>query len=323
MLWLITPLIYFANYWSAMSYPIVSSNLYDNTAQLYDISKIVNPDLTFNVTMYESYSPIIMTPYFAITYGTSFMAVMATFVHVALYYGPDIWLIAKTRTLRRMDRIQKSDLAQGFRALFSKAAESEDATMSVSNPSHIASTQLSFLELTPVSIGSLHEALDAPPRISDSAGYITGVGAVGGGSVLSSRKNSESISVRNDINLLDSGSGIGGIAGLGGSEDRHNFQQSSHYRQLSQQQELAASMSTSLTGGTSAAAGPSHQLTEREKEEIARWAQIPTEMFGTEDIHTRLMKVYPEVSMTLFTQSLGNCAFSILTTPSPIIHSPF
>ncbi|KAK3819480.1 MAG: OPT oligopeptide transporter protein-domain-containing protein [Linnemannia gamsii] len=101
MLWIITPIVYFTDYWSAMSYPIVSSNLFDSTSQLYDVSKIVNADLSFNITMYESYSPIIMTPYFAITYGTSFMAVIATFVHVALYYGSDIWLIAKTRFSRR------------------------------------------------------------------------------------------------------------------------------------------------------------------------------------------------------------------------------
>ncbi|KAK3816274.1 MAG: OPT oligopeptide transporter protein-domain-containing protein [Benniella sp.] len=108
MLWVVTPIIYFTNYWSAMSYPIVSSNLYDNKAQLYDISRIVNKDLSFNLTMYESYSPVVMTPYFAITYGTSFMAVIATFVHVALYYGADIWLIAKTRCERRIRRIRQS-----------------------------------------------------------------------------------------------------------------------------------------------------------------------------------------------------------------------
>ncbi|KAI8599875.1 OPT oligopeptide transporter protein-domain-containing protein [Dissophora ornata] len=104
MLWIVTPIVYFSNYWSAMSYPIVSSNLYDNSSQLYDVSRIVNKDLSFNVTMYESYSPVIMTPYFAITYGTSFMAVIATFVHVSLFYGSDIWLIAKTRSIRKWQR---------------------------------------------------------------------------------------------------------------------------------------------------------------------------------------------------------------------------
>lgn len=176
--------------------------------------------------------------------------------------------------------------------------------MTASDPTHTVSAQLSFSELAPVSIGSLHEALDAPPRISDSTGYITGVAVVSGGSVRSSRKNSESVSFRNDTNLLDGGSGIGGIVGLSGSEDRHSFHQSSQYRQLSQQQELAASMATGLAGGTSAATGPCHQLSESEKEEIERWAQIPTEMFGTEDIHTRLMKVYPEVSM-VFARSMA------------------
>ncbi|KAG0226051.1 hypothetical protein BGW42_003940 [Actinomortierella wolfii] len=105
MLWIITPIVYFSDYWSALSYPIVSSNLYDSNAELYDITKILNADLTFNETMYENYSPVIMTPYFAITYGTCFMAVMATFTHVLLFYGADIWCITKVRTHQWKDRM--------------------------------------------------------------------------------------------------------------------------------------------------------------------------------------------------------------------------
>ncbi|KAF8928609.1 hypothetical protein BGZ58_009541 [Dissophora ornata] len=118
MLWIVTPIVYFSNYWSAMSYPIVSSNLYDNSSQLYDVSRIVNKDLSFNVTMYESYSPVIMTPYFAITYGTSFMAVIATFVHVSLFYGSDIWLIAKTRSIRKWQRVKGSTLGEAMSKYF-------------------------------------------------------------------------------------------------------------------------------------------------------------------------------------------------------------
>ncbi|KAG0042933.1 hypothetical protein BGZ83_012015 [Gryganskiella cystojenkinii] len=352
MLWIVTPIVYFTNYWSAMSYPIVSSNLFDNNSQLYDISKIVNNDLTFNVTMYEEYSPIIMTPYFAITYGTSFMAVMATFVHVALYYGPDICTIAKTRTQRRMVRVQKSDLVQGLRSkFFSNSVEMEEGDhYTYSNQSYTGMMMSTrgrdhSIELTSAALGSVHEALEAPPKISDSGTsyhhYNTRNSKSIGGSVrTSSRKNSESISFRNmnsDTIPLDSlggggagGLGSSGIAGLGVSEDLNNFQQSSHYRQLSSQpQDMLTSISLTLNAlGTSScvmsAEQQQNQEHDREKEERAdRWTQVPTEMFGTEDIHTRLMKAYPEIPGRWFGALFVVCfTMAVVVCNTSDIHLP-
>lgn len=272
MLWIITPIVYFSNYWSAMSYPIVSSNLFDNSSELYDVSQIVNKDLSFNITMYESYSPIIMTPYFAITYGTSFMAVIATFVHVSLYYGSDIWLIAKTRFTRKVDRVQASPFVQSLKVLFSKGAQYESGqessqsrttgTASVTDPGH------AYIGLE--------------------------------GSPLSGRRNSLSVSFRNEV--VDGGAGMGGTSGLGSVDDRRSFTQSPHYRQLSQQyqqqQQQYQHQDTLFTSGLGQASGcPSRQ---RANHCVDDRDQIPTEMFGTEDIHTSLMRAYPEVGSFFF-----------------------
>ncbi|KAF9430236.1 hypothetical protein BGZ76_000907, partial [Entomortierella beljakovae] len=249
MLWIITPIAYFSNYWSAMSYPIVSSNLYDNATQLYDISKIVNKDLSFNITMYESYSPVIMTPYFAITYGTSFMAVIATFVHVALFYGSDIWLIAKTRCSRKLVRAKNSSIFQSASTLFQNSSNSniqnEDVTVMPATTSATKSAE----------------------RQSDE--YENGFMSLG-------RRKSESRSLKKDT--MDSSLGMGGI-GLG-SEDLDNFHQSSHYRELPLPHDCF---------GIPQAPRPSAKPTVDERD------QIPTEMFGVEDIHTSLMRAYPEI----------------------------
>lgn len=256
MLWIVTPVVYFCNYWSAMSYPIVSSNLYDNQAELYDISKIVNKDLSFNLTMYEAYSPVIMTPYFAITYGTSFMAVVASFIHVALYYGSDIWLIAKTQCDRKLRRIRNSRFGRALSKLFQDKPSSPKEIGVDSDHTEFGTTSAPKLNLTLSGLDT--SGLDA---------Y----------TLDGSRRNSESASYRADLE--------GGMAAGHGAEERPSFQQSSHYRQLSQPyDDFQASVHNHHHRHHH-----HHSSCEDNRE------QIPTEMFGTEDIHTRLMRAYPEV----------------------------
>ncbi|KAF9196655.1 hypothetical protein BGZ50_008600 [Haplosporangium sp. Z 11] len=243
MLWVVTPIVYFTNYWSAMSYPIVSSNLYDNTTQLYDISRIVNVDLTFNITMYEEYSPVIMTPYFAITYGTSFMAVVATFVHVVLYYGSDIWLISSTRFGRKVDRLRNSAWMVSLKNFFH---------------------------------GTTTNTADSNTEYQTTTSEF----AFGGNAEDSSnRRNTDSMSFRADI--IDDSAGIGGL----GFEERSSFQQSSYYRQLPHQQ---YSHLQHIPHNPEAPRGADKPTTDDRD-------QIPTDMFGTEDVHTVLMRAYPEI----------------------------
>ncbi|KAG0265463.1 hypothetical protein BG011_004683 [Mortierella polycephala] len=243
MLWVVTPIVYFTNYWSAMSYPIVSSNLYDNNTQLYDISRIVNTDLTFNITMYKEYSPVIMTPYFAITYGTSFMAVVATFVHVVLYYGSDIWLISSTRFGRKTNRLRNSAWMVSLRKFF----HGTTATTADSGPEYQTTTaEFAFERNT-----------------GDS----------------SNRRNTDSMSFRADI--MEGSAGIGGH----GFEERPSFQQSSHYHPLSHQQ---YGYPQHVPHNPEASRGANKPIVDDRD-------QIPTDMFGTEDVHTVLMRAYPEI----------------------------
>jgi hypothetical protein len=261
-----------------MSYPIVSSNLFDSSSELYDVSRIVNKDLSFNLTMYESYSPIIMTPYFAITYGTSFMAVIATFVHVSLYYGSDIWLIAKTRFTRRIDRIEGSPLVQSLKVLFGKGSHYEPGQDTYqSKTTGIASV---------TDPGHAYIGLEGSPL---------------------GRRNSESVSFRNEV--VDGGAGMGGMSGLGSVDDRRSFTPSLHYRQQSQHQQhnQYQYQDTLFSSGLRQSSecpsrkGANHCVDDRD--------QIPTEMFGTEDIHTALMRAYPEVRIIFLIGAEGIFCF--------------
>lgn len=81
--------------------PINTSTLFDNTQSEYDVFKILGPGWTMDVEKYKKYSPVFLAPTFALNYGLSFAALMASLVHTALYHGSEIWY--RFRTARRQE----------------------------------------------------------------------------------------------------------------------------------------------------------------------------------------------------------------------------
>lgn len=76
--------------------PLSSNENYNRSAMPYETEKILNiPEYTINMTKYEEYSPILLGPSFALSYGMGFAGLIATITHVALFYGPDVWNRAK------------------------------------------------------------------------------------------------------------------------------------------------------------------------------------------------------------------------------------
>jgi hypothetical protein len=68
-----------------------TSTTYDNTQSAYNVSRILTPDYTFNVTAYESYSPMFLAPTFILNYGLSFAALTAAIVHTVIFNGGEVW----------------------------------------------------------------------------------------------------------------------------------------------------------------------------------------------------------------------------------------
>jgi OPT oligopeptide transporter protein len=64
----------------------VSSQPFDNTGKPYNLSKVINADLSFNVEAYRDYSPLFLSATSAIAYGLNFAAITATLSHTFLYY---------------------------------------------------------------------------------------------------------------------------------------------------------------------------------------------------------------------------------------------
>jgi OPT family small oligopeptide transporter len=83
--------IHFSGTWYADYFPVQSTESYDNTGAIYNVSRILDDNFHFNETAYKEYSPLFLPTQFALAYGLSFAAVAAVIVHVALYHGHDIW----------------------------------------------------------------------------------------------------------------------------------------------------------------------------------------------------------------------------------------
>jgi OPT family oligopeptide transporter len=89
--WVIAPALHFSG-WSYAEYlPFFNNKSWDNTQHHYNITRILNPDYTFNLKEYEAYSPLFLGTAFALCYGLSFAAIISVIVNTAIFSSSDIW----------------------------------------------------------------------------------------------------------------------------------------------------------------------------------------------------------------------------------------
>ncbi|KDQ08895.1 hypothetical protein BOTBODRAFT_179527 [Botryobasidium botryosum FD-172 SS1] len=89
--WLLTPILYYTNTWYGKFLPMSSGASYDNQMNNYNVSRVINADLTFNLKEYQNYSPQFLSMKTAVSYGLSFATMTATLVHAFLYYRKQVW----------------------------------------------------------------------------------------------------------------------------------------------------------------------------------------------------------------------------------------
>ncbi|KAK4701267.1 hypothetical protein P7C70_g4966, partial [Phenoliferia sp. Uapishka_3] len=90
-MWVITPLLYFSNFWNAKSFDSpLAAHLYNSTFGRFDVKEILNPDLSLNETRFAEIQPILLTPYFALSYGVSFAVLTSAIATVCLWHLDDI-----------------------------------------------------------------------------------------------------------------------------------------------------------------------------------------------------------------------------------------
>ncbi|KAL4982997.1 OPT oligopeptide transporter protein-domain-containing protein [Aspergillus falconensis] len=89
--WVVTPALHYTGTHWAKYLPISDSSSYDNTGQVYNVSRILTPEMTLDKAKYESYSPLFLSTTFSLAYGLSFATIIAVLLHAILFHGKDIW----------------------------------------------------------------------------------------------------------------------------------------------------------------------------------------------------------------------------------------
>ncbi|KAL6009602.1 Oligopeptide transporter 3 [Asimina triloba] len=104
-IYIIVPVCYWKyNTFDARKFPIFSNKLFRTTGQTYDTNKILTPEYELNVPAYNSYGKLYLSPLFALSIGSGFARITATFTHVFLFHGSDIWRQSKSAmTSMKMD----------------------------------------------------------------------------------------------------------------------------------------------------------------------------------------------------------------------------
>ncbi|KAN0135066.1 oligopeptide transporter [Lactarius tabidus] len=93
--WFLVPVLYYTNTWYSAFLPMVSSQAFDNTGNPYNVSRVINDDVTFNIDAYKAYSPLFISVTFAVSYGLSFAATTAAITHTFIYYRKQIYRQAR------------------------------------------------------------------------------------------------------------------------------------------------------------------------------------------------------------------------------------
>jgi OPT family oligopeptide transporter len=102
VMWIIAPITYYKNSFFSSYMPILSSAVFDNTGNIYDVSKILTPDFLFDRESYHKYSRVYLPITYVLSYGLQFAALTSLLTHTACWHGKDIWKQWK-RSLKEVD----------------------------------------------------------------------------------------------------------------------------------------------------------------------------------------------------------------------------
>lgn len=95
VMWIIAPILYYSNTLFSAYMPILSSAVFDNTGNMYDVSKILTQDFLFDKEAYDRYSRVYLPITYVLSYGVQFAALAALVTHTVCWHGKDIWRQSK------------------------------------------------------------------------------------------------------------------------------------------------------------------------------------------------------------------------------------
>lgn len=108
IMWIIAPIAYYSNWLYSSYMPIVSAAVFDNTGNIYDVSKILTKDFVFDREAYRNYSRVFLPITYVLSYGVQFAGLAALLTHTACWYGKDI-ITQWKRSLQEAKEVPQAD----------------------------------------------------------------------------------------------------------------------------------------------------------------------------------------------------------------------
>ncbi|KAH6855751.1 OPT oligopeptide transporter protein-domain-containing protein [Chaetomium sp. MPI-CAGE-AT-0009] len=91
VMWIVAPIAYYSNWLYSSYMPILSAAVFDNTGNVYDVSKVLTEDFMFDREAYSKYSRVFLPITYVLSYGVQFAGLAALLTHTACWHGKDIW----------------------------------------------------------------------------------------------------------------------------------------------------------------------------------------------------------------------------------------
>ncbi|KAM0346295.1 hypothetical protein ACHAPU_005725 [Fusarium lateritium] len=98
---LVTPILYYTNTWYTAYLPFSGGDIYDNTGNVFNASRVIDEHGNFSPEDYHTYSPIYMPVTFALSYGVSFATMTCVPTYIFLNYWKQI--VGAFNTNRKKD----------------------------------------------------------------------------------------------------------------------------------------------------------------------------------------------------------------------------
>ncbi|KAK4100310.1 OPT-domain-containing protein [Parathielavia hyrcaniae] len=91
VMWIVAPIAYYSNWLYSSYMPILSSAVFDNTGNVYDVSKVLTEDFVFDREAYSKYSRVFLPITYVLSYGVQFAGLASLLTHTICWHGKDIW----------------------------------------------------------------------------------------------------------------------------------------------------------------------------------------------------------------------------------------
>jgi hypothetical protein len=121
--------------------PILSSAVFDNTGNPYNVTRILTSEFLFNQDAYQDYSRVFLPITYVLSYALQFAALPALVVHTVCWHGSDIWKQTKQswhefrHQIKRQRRLRRTRTSSSLISRTSSVLTSRSHRSSAAGPS--------------------------------------------------------------------------------------------------------------------------------------------------------------------------------------------